>query len=298
MNLKNERKMKRIKSILWVSAWAWLGLSCTQNTLPEAPEPEPWQVTVSRADTGTDDPTYNRILILGQKSGTDASVRGILSVNGTTGTWEGTTPTWPTDNNGQDVALDVYAFSPVPEGDALPQAVDLTTGEGTAWQMDYQSDATRPTEFTMTHLLAKLVVHVRIDGEVNPQPTDGSIRLYAKGEIDYPGKKVTTTEQAEVPLGIFHQEGQDEHSTEHNWEMETAIVVIPQEIPAGEPCLWFTAYGRTYTFTPQTRLKLEAGVVNNLYLGVAVDGPVLLEGITVTDWETAPYINGGEAEEE
>lgn len=292
--------MKRIYPILLVSVCSWLGLSCTQNTLPEAPEPEPWQVTVSRADTGTEAPTYNRILILGKKEGIAATVQGVLAVDGTTGSWENNaTPTWP-KNGTSDVPLNVYAVSPVPADNQPPMEIDLTTGQGIAWQVDYRPNAIRPASFTMTHLLAKLVVHIRIDGETNPEPTVGHIRLKASGTVDYSSKQVETadTDKADVPLGVFHQEGQDEHSTEHNWEMETAIVVIPQTIPAGEPCLWFTADGKEYIFTPPTGLDLLLGKVNNLYLGVAVDGPVLLEGISVTDWTDGGTLSGGEAEEE
>lgn len=268
--------MKRMKKLLCMTAVVLLGSACQDNGMPEA-VPEPWNITVSRAIDAPDDApddTYNRIWVLG-KEGETTRLNGVLAVNGTSSSWEGATPSWPTDKT-----LDVYAISPVPEDNVPPQAINLTTGKGTAWQIDYlPAVSQKPTNLTMTHLLAKLVVHIRIDSEANPQPTDGKIRLKAEGTIDYATKTVTLrydeADVYEVPLGSFHQEGQADHSTEHNWEMEEAIVVIPQTIQSGQPCLWFTAGGQTYTFTPQNPLELRVGKVNNLYLGVAADNTSL-----------------------
>lgn len=261
-----------MKFVLCGAMGLFLGSACSESTVPEA-APEPWNLVVSRAEGAEEGDTYNRILVTARQ-GSVTELSGVLAVDGTSSSWEGTAPTWPAGG-----PLDVYAVSPVPTDNVLPTAIDLTTGQGTAWLIDYQGQQqTKPGTLTMSHVLAELVVHIRIDSEENPVPANAGISLKAKGTIDYAAKRVEASDDGavRVPLGDFHQEGQDTHSIEHNWEMETSIVVIPQTIPAGEPCLWFTAGGQQYSFTPGYDLELEAGKVNNLYLGVAAEHTVIL----------------------
>lgn len=85
-----------------------------------------------------------------------------------------------------------------------------------------------------------------------------------------------------------------------NWVSED-LLILPQTLEKGKVCLRFTVSGdNEYTFTPNEDLKLLAGKINHLYLGVAFDQlEVILigNGISITDWNDSDSNNGDAIEQ-
>ncbi|MGN0047914.1 MAG: fimbrillin family protein [Bacteroides sp.] len=264
---------------------AFIGLllcaaACSREAIPEA-----WEVAVSRAVTGGE-----KMLVVGQKDGVE-QLRGILipsAEENTPATWEGTKPTWPVT----DDRLDLYVISPVPDGDQLPHSIRAAAGK--TWMVDYLPSAYKPASFSLTHLMAKLQVHIRVDNHPEqPEPLNATIALHTTADIDYPRKGVTNLSgrsSGNVSLGTFTQDPSG------NW-VSAELLVLPQTLPQGEVCLRFEVNsGDAYTFTPDTDLPLLAGKVNHLYLGVAYEQSKLIQiggGTSVSDWN-----DGGTQSEE
>ncbi|MGN0054548.1 MAG: fimbrillin family protein [Bacteroides sp.] len=264
---------------------AFIGLllcaaACSREAIPEA-----WEVAVSRAVTGGE-----KMLVVGQKNGVE-QLRGILipsAEENTPARWEEPKPTWP----GTDERLDLYVISPVPDGEQLPHSISAAAGK--TWMVDYLPSTYKPASFSLTHLMAKLQVHIRVDNHPEqPEPLNATIALHTTADIDYPHKALTNLSgrsSGNVSLGTFTQDPSD------NW-VSAELLVLPQTLPQGELCLRFeVSGGDAYTFTPDTDLPLLAGKVNHLYLGVAYEQSKVIQigsGTSVSDWN-----DGGSQSEE
>ena len=294
--------MKRITKITkCLPLWAMLALAsgCTQ-TDDAAPMPdEAWQVSLSRSTTN------------------DEHVRVSISYGGTThvgelipaaeeggkATWAaGKSIAWPSRETSP---ITMQAFSPVP-ADTEGMPTEVSSQAQTAYLVSSKTvaDGTQSIgEFTLTHLMAQLQVHILLEdeGKHRYQPTNAVIRLHTTGTIDYPRMKLTVPEsgQTDVQLGTFTTEGEGTDTAE-SWK-NTPQIVVPQTLPAGVLCLSFTiGDGQTYTFTPEQPITLVPGRQNHLYLGVAMNQPdvyMSLGEVIVSDW-TEQIVHGGEATED
>ena len=247
---------------------------------------ETWDVAVSRATTNGEN-----ILVVGKKNGSE-QLRGILipsTSENTLAQWQGTTPSWPGNDN-----LEMVVVSPVPNNGVLPQSINANDGK--IWMVDYLPSTYKPTKFTMEHLMAKLKIHIRISN--NPshkKPLNTKMTLHTAADIDYPNKalkNLSGRSSNNVSLGSFTEDGETD-----NW-VSDELLILPQTLARGKKCLRFTVSGGDeYTFTPDEDLTLQAGKINHLYLGVAFENLELIligSGTSITDWNDGGS-NSGEA---
>ena len=280
--------MKRIIT-LW-KVGMLIGLMALGGCNGSGEEPLPpaatndWSVSLSRSTTNGEHVTV--ALRYG-----DTSSYGTLvpAAEGEKATWlNDLKPEWPTDNT---TAVEAIAFCPAVT--ALPQTVSAF--DSIAYRMDYIpcTSETKPSQFTLTHLMAQLVVHIQLhDDEAHHyRPTDAVINLFTKAQVDYTHKQLTdSTARMEWQLGTFDRENESFGSDE-NW-VNTPQVVVPQTFPAGEPCLSFRAGEITYTFVPENSITLTAGKRTNIYLGVAYENAHAIQaGFSITDWAEGETIS-------
>lgn len=292
--MKKRMKTSINRLLLLVAVMALWGCSDSSPVTDSLPEADAWQVMLSRSDTGGEN-----VRVALRYGGTEAYGTLIpASSNGGTATWQdGTSPTWP-----ESGTVEVIAFCPAV--DALPSMVEAT--DNVAYLMDYavtDNPVTgKPQGFTLTHLMARLEVHIKIsdDEHHHYEPKEGNIRLCTVGTVDYPKKKVTASGTVtDFALGTFGKEGNNTESVE-NWTNE-AQTVIPQTLKKDIPCLTFKAGDKTYTFTPEEDIVLNPGKNTKLYLGIAYRQDYVTlaeEGIVVSGWSDGTSISGGEATEE
>ena len=257
----------------------------------EAIQQETWDVALSRATTNG-----QHVQVVGRKDGNE-KLRGTLipatTENGTA-QWQGETPSWP----GNDY-LDMFVISPVPKDGNIPQSVDVNDGK--TWMIDYLPSCHKPNQFTLTHLMAKLKVHIRISNDDNHQkPQQVQMSLHTQANIDYPNKglkDLSGKSNKNVSLGDFSKDTDEEESAD-NW-VSNEMLILPQILEKGVTCLYFTNQnGKEYTFTPEKDLLLLAGKVSHLFLGIAMDQLIFLgDGITITPWITETTNNGNAVEE-
>lgn len=296
-NPKNNKLMKRIgntiKNLLFLGTMA-LVAACSDR-MPDAPEPskgEVWTPRISRSVTGGS----NLLVVLENGEATRKGQLQPATTEGGTATWIGEGLEWPASGT-----VKLTTFCPYPQDGNLP--VTVSSDANTAYQVDYaEADAAnKVTGFALTHLMAQLRVHIKVaENDTHPVPSDAVIDLFTTATVDYGNKALTHPADAKaVPLGTFgKEEGKDDG--DDNW-VNAVQVVIPQDLPVGERCIHFTAGGQEFHFTPDYPIKLVAGYITHIFLGVAMnqpDTPVTLKGITVTDWADGGTLNGGEAEEE
>lgn len=289
--------MKRIRTIIQglLLGMMAVAVGCSDSRTPQLPEGQAWAPDISRTATGGN----NLLVVLENGGNIQTGQLQPATTEGGKATWVGQGLTWPAGG-----AVELITFCPYPEeGNELPATV--SSDDAKVYMMDYATvaDATAGpvSTFTLKHLMAQLRVHIKVaENDVHPVPTDAVIDLYTTATVDYPQKALTDPDQSKaVSLGTFgkeegHEDGDD------NW-VNAVQLVIPQTLPAGERCIHFTAGGQVFHYTPEREIRLEAGYVTHIYLGVAMnqpDTPLMLEGITVGEWEVAPTINAGEAEEE
>lgn len=262
---------------------------CSEDTIPEQPDTDTWNVALTRSATDGSNVT----VALRYEGFTSYGILIPASQEGETATWEKETE-WPTDENTQ---VEVITFCPAVE--TLPE----TIGTDAMYKMDYIAGASvnnKPKEFAFTHLLAQLEVHIKIsDNEQHYHtPTEGAITLYQQGEVDYPNEKLINPQNvSSVSLGTFGKEGESTETVD-NWVNKPQLV-IPQTLEAGEPCLTFKAGDKTYTFTPEEDIVLKPGKKTKLYLGVAYENDYIVldgEGVTVTAWDNGEDFGNKEAE--
>lgn len=267
--------------------------SCSQHEAPSLPPAEAkWNVRLTRSAVGGTEPVtvalrYDDVVSYGTLTPAEESEANAEWVEN---------PTWP-DND----ATSVEVITLYPAVSALPATI--RANEGKAYKMDYTActPAEKPASFTFTHLMAQLEVHIKIsDDEAHHyQPTDATITFSTEGTVNYAGKQLTPMAEAEsFSLGIFTKEGENTEM-EENW-VNTPQVVIPQTLPAHEPCLTFQAGEKRYTFIPEEAITFTAGKVIKLYLGVAYENDYVTlsdEGVTITDWSDGGTLNGGVVEE-
>lgn len=257
----------------------------------EVIQQETWDVVLSRTATNG-----QHVKVIGKKDGTKI-LDGILipsSSENETALWQDTPPSWP----GNDY-LEMYVISPVPEDGDIPQIVDVN--EGKTWMIDFLPSCHKPNQFTLTHLMAKLKVHIRINNDENhQQPKNVKMTLFTEAEIDYSGKKLKNhsgKNDKNVPLGDFSKDDNTEEGSD-NWICND-ILIIPQTLEKGKVCLVFTdSNGKEYTFTPEKDLILLPGKVSHLFLGIAVNQLIFLsDGVAITPW-VSETSNSGYAVEE
>ena len=295
--------MKKISKFTKCMLWTLLAVAagCT-HTDDYAPVPEAeWQLSLSRSTTNNEHVrvslTYGGTTHLGE----------LIPAyeDGGRASWaDGKSIAWPSRETSP---ITMQAFSPVP-ADTEGMPTEVSASAQTAYLVSSKTvdDGTQSIgEFTLTHLMAQLQVHILLEdeGKHHYTPQQAVIRLHTTGAIDYPGMKLTLpagAQASDVSLGTFTKEDDGNTETAENWKNELQIVV-PQTLPAGECILSFTtADGQTYTFTPEQPIPLVPGRQNHLYLGVAMNQPdvyMAMGGITVADW-TQEEIQGGEAEED
>ena len=285
------KQMKKLmKGVMLMMALAALG-GCSSHT-PEvepAPPADDWKVYFSRS-TGE-----NLTVALRYSETTSYGTLIPAADTETPATWlNDMKPTWPA--SGQ---VEVITFSPAVM--ELPATVDAT--QNIAYAVDYTACTpdNKPASFEMTHLMAQLEVHIKLHDEAEHhfEPKDATISLYTTATVDYPNRCLITpaTMNEAFSLGTFSKEGDDNTATDENW-VNTAQVVIPQTLAAGEPCLTFKAGEQIYVFAPDTPITLTAGKKTKLYLGAAYQNDyVTLGDVTVADWIDGGTINGGEVEE-
>lgn len=243
-----------------------------------------WKIAVSRAITNGDE-----ILVVGKKTGNEY-LRGILvppMYEDSMAQWKDDIPTWPGNDN-----LEMFVVSPVPNNGVLPKSIDVK--DGIIWMVDYLPSTYKPNKFTMEHLMAKLIVHIRINNNSNHEkPLNTQMVLHTVADIDYPNKTLMNLSGGNsynVSLDHF-----TENDTE-NWISEE-ILILPQTLEKGKKCLRFTiSGGKEYTFTPDEDLNLLVGKVNHLYLGIAFEQLNLIlvgKGTSITDWNYDDSSNGG-----
>lgn len=256
----------------------------------EVIQQETWNVVLSRTATNG-----QNVRIIGKKNGNQRLTGTLIpsSIEGGTAEWKGTKPDWP-----EDEQLDVYLISPEHTGD-VPTTVNAQDGK--TWMIDYLPNVHKPNQFTLTHLMAKLKVHIRISNDTqHQQPRNVNMTLYTEATIDYPNKKLKDfggKSDKNVSLGNFSKDNDAEESTD-NWVCNE-ILIIPQTLEKGNVCLTFTdSNGKEYTFTPEKDLMLLPGKVSHLFLGFAMDQLVFLgDGITITPWISETTNNGNAVEE-
>ena len=288
--------MKHFKNYLnplLLSVGLFVCMACTDGeSTPEVPTPEPWAVNISRTATGGQD-----LLVM---LDTDGSVqKGRLrpaDTDGGTAEWVGDGLSWPSSGT-----VKLTTFCPYPADGNLPTTLSST--DGIAYQMDYvETPAShKVTEFTLSHLMAQLEVHIKLHDELHHhyEPTEATVDLCTTGTLISAKKKLqadATSHQA-CDLGTFGCDKDDSTESDDYW-VNTAQLVIPQTLPKGVGCLHFKAGIHTYTFVPETDIELTAGKKTKLILGVAYDNPkVVIMEVTVSPWQQQ-MINGGVATEE
>ena len=284
--------MKQIK-ILMLGALCAVALAtmggCSDDTSHPEPVIDDWKVYLSRSTNGhvTVALRYDNTISYGTLiPAADENAPG---------TWlDDKKPTWPASGN-----VEVITFSPAVE--ELPYQIDAT--QNVAYTMDYATctpDA-KPKNFVLKHLMAQLEVHIELhdEAEHHYQPQDATVSLYTTATVDYPNMCLTTpaTMNEAFVLGTFSKEGNAHTATDEKW-VNTAQIVIPQTLQAGIPCLSFKAGDRTYTYTPENNIELNAGMKTKLYLEAYQNDYVTLGNVTVTPWTDGGTIDAGEAEED
>ena len=284
--------MKQIK-ILMLGALCAVALAtmggCSDDTSHPEPVIDDWKVYLSRS-------TNEHVTVALRYDNTISYGTLIPAADeNAPGTWlDDKKPTWPASGN-----VEVITFSPAVE--ELPYQIDAT--QNVAYTMDYATctpDA-KPKNFVLKHLMAQLEVHIELhdEAEHHNQPQDATVSLYTTATVDYPNMCLTTpaTMNEAFVLGTFSKEGNDHTATDEKW-VNTAQIVIPQTLQAGIPCLSFKAGDRTYTYTPENNIELNAGKKTKLYLEAYQNDYVTLGNVTVTPWTDGGTIDAGEAEED
>lgn len=262
-------------------------IACNEE---EVIQQETWNVVLSRTATNG-----QKVQVVGKKNGSQRFTGTLIpsSIEGGTAEWQGTKPTWP----GSEY-LDVYLISPEHDGD-VPTKVNANDGK--TWMIDYHPNAYKPNHFALTHLMAKLKVHIRISNDANhQQPKNVKMTLYTEADIDFSTQKLKNLsgkENYNVSLGDFSKDDDAEEGND-NWVCNE-ILIIPQTLEKGTVCLIFTdSNGKEYTFTPEKDLILLPGKVSHLFLGVAMEQLIFLgDGITITPWMSETGNNGNAIEE-
>lgn len=250
---------------------------------------ETWDIVISRSVTNNEN-----VLVIGKKQGHE-KLRGVLCPSDSEGEnaqWQGEKPSWPGDEE-----LEMFVVTPNPDDGVLPQKVNVT--EQKVWMIDYVSSTCKPKHFSLKHLMAKLQVHIRIeDAPESAKPLNVQMALHTEAFIDYPNKCLNNLSGRDYNTLNFKIEN-FERGDNGNW-VSSKILVLPQVLEQGKPCLSFTIDGeQKYVFTPKTDLILIAGKINHLYLGAAYSGQILLllnENLNITDWVYDDN-NGGDAVE-
>ena len=277
--------MKRSSIIAFITL---LLIACNNE---EVIQQETWDVVLSRTATNG-----QHVKVVGKKNSTK-KLDGVLipsSSENEAAQWKGEKPSWPENEN-----LEMFVISPIPEGNEIPQSVHVNDGQ--TWMIDYLPSCYKPNQFTLTHLMAKLKVHIRISNDENhQQPKNVKMTLYTEAEIDYSGKKLKNhsgKNEKNVSLGDFSKDDNAEEGSD-NWTCND-ILIIPQILEKGKVCLIFTdSNGKEYTFTPEKDLTLLPGKVSHLFLGIAMDQLIFIgDGIAITPWDSETS-NSGNAEEE
>ena len=257
----------------------------------EVIQQEIWDVALSRSATNG-----QHVQVVGRKDGNE-KLRGTLIPATTehgTAQWQGEAPSWPGNDN-----LDMFVISPVPEDGDILQSVHVNDGK--TWMIDYLPSCYKPNQFTLTHLMAKLKVHIRISNDANhQQPQHVQMSLHTQANIDYPTKclkNLAGKSDKNISLGNFSKDTNEEEGAD-NWT-SNEILILPQTLEKGITCLYFTdKNGKEYTFTPEKDLLLLAGKVSHLFLGIAMDQLIFLgDGITITPWISETSNNGNAVEE-
>lgn len=272
-----------MKRIGITSLLTLLMFSCSQEKIQET-----WDVAVSRSTTNGEN-----ILVVGKKNGNE-QLRGVLipsPAENATAQWLGSVPTWP----GTD-KLEMFVISPAPTDGVLPKTI--SADDGKVWMVDYLPSEYKPGKFSLEHLMAKLKVHIRINNNPNHErPLNTKMALHTEADIDYPNKtlkNLSGRRNYNVSMGSFSE---DESA---NW-VSGEVLILPQTLPKGRKCLRFTVSGGDeYIFTPEEDLKLVAGKINHLYLGVAfeeLEVVLIGNGTSITDWNDGSS-HSGEAVED
>lgn len=302
--------MKRMKYIIAMCGLLLTAAACTDNT-PDQPAEE-W--VISRTAGSSID---NLRMVGKHKQGSekdfDKKITFSTAEGAATGTWENNqAPTW---NNGD--VFDLIAIHPA--GNGLPENGIIKADQD--WQMQYWSDRNhqnRPTDFALTHLLGQLKVHVTVEELMTEYhvPKDVKIKLCQTGTIDYAHAKVDAipSDTAWVAVGEFtfdeapSTQAEGDQVAKHRWTMTgDAIRIIPQTLKADElsATLWVEdpQYGNAhYEFFPPADIRLPAGKLTHLYLGITyeheAEKPTVTFSVTVTDWAEGATINGEATENE
>ena len=312
--------MKYLKYILTMCGFLLMAAACTDQDVPAVDQPTDSWVMSRTAGSG-------EIRMVGtpkKKGGTPFDE--VLEFNNQgNGHWaDGQGPVW---EEGQ--VFDLYAISPVT--DPTDDVVDASV----AYQMQFWSDRmrssdskkeNRPTKFNLKHLHGQLKVHIAVHESSNEEhmPQEVKIRLYQQGRINYPNEKLEPAgDLGWIALTGWQHDGSWSVGTtetaeeDHPWVMKDPILIIPQDLVLdGKPIVTFQLedqkYGTAkYEFIPSTPMKLKAGKLTHLYLGITFTkqepddeeeggeetlNPVItVEGITVTEWETAGEPTNGTA---
>lgn len=268
----------------------FLLLAACENLEVEAPQQEAWNVTLSRSVTNGE-----YVWVVGKKDNV-TQFCGILipsTVEGETAQWQGNKPVWPINEE-----LDLFVISPVPYDNEIPQKVNVNDNK--TWMVEYLPSTYKPKQFTLTHLMGKLKVHIRISNDTDhQQPQQVQMTLHTEADIDYPNKalkNLSGKSNRNISLGNFSKETEDGQAD--NW-VSQEILILPQTLKKGEKCLSFTDNnGNEYSFTPDKDLILLPGKVSHLYLGFAMNQLIFLGNeISITPWITEESNKGNAVEE-
>lgn len=294
-----------MKRIAYLAFMLCLLASCSNDESIEPAPSEDWTPQISRSVTGGEE-----LRIVGRKDdGTDVFNSILIPAEeGGRAQWKNNKPAW------KDETVNLIALSPA--GDKLLTSIEH---DGTTeYFVDYlsqQNKNNRPKEFNMKHLMAQLKVHIWVEETEVHQPKNDSVLIYTRANIDFPKREVKELDRRKrVNLGEFEQTATLEEDGHHydKFSMIKPMVVLPQTIPAGEEILWFTVEDSHYYLKAEKDIQLKAGFLTSLTLHVTYVGDnngtteepptwklITLNpsAVTITDWETAHDINGGEAEE-
>lgn len=284
-----------MKRIVYPLMMLFLLASCSSDESVPTPQTD-WTPHVSRSVTGGQD-----IRVVGRQNGTLQFDNILIPASeGGKAKWKGDIKPDADKVNGSD---EFIAFAP--SGSGLPSSV---SHDGvTEYFVDHHND--RPDSFTMQPLMAQLKVHIWVEETDVHQPLNDSIYLYAKADIDFPGKQFKNlTDRKHINLGEFSQSETLEQDGHHfdKFSMVRSMVVLPQTIPADEEVLWFSIENAHYFFKPDKEIKLKPGFLTSLTLHVVyvdeegdpIEPPtkkviaIDQSTVTISPWEVGNTIDG------
>lgn len=317
--------MKNRKYIIMPMLLALLSVatSCEQEELPPAvPDSDAVEVTATigdAQDTRVSQPEDNKYVF-------DADDQ--IHIVGWMGNWDEYNKPWsdPTDTwwndavstyngykwktepymrwqNGDGLQHNFLAWWPegfVKSGQDLTEIEITLTGDYkkddillARWTGERPADNTLPLRFN--HLLSRFDVHLFFRNEYTTY-SDISIETKLKNTVKC--NLMTGEVDAKSATGDYVRIQARQHPDD-NYHWSGTCITVPHEFNGELLTIKFTGNGeeKTINYEHTGQLTFRSGQRTTLYLIVGKE-KVELRDVFVTDWETAPDIDGGEAEEE